>query len=512
MDLSMIGAGIAQGAAEAAQYDRERPMRQAQLDEAYAKRDLAKAQVEQYKQSIPSQQEKQQMELEQTRLQLRQLQQQSAKSAAFDAFRMYQSTNDTKYLNTLLQQWKGNPAAQSLMGTAVRVDPISEQDSAALQRIGIRDVQGYLQDNPGNIVKVTNADGSQQFIDMGTIYAGTGYTQAMSDADLEREAKRALITTRMRQGDTRSRLSTEQFLVEKFMEEDPSLTWSSAYAKVQALKTGGIKGTTETERLAKRVKEEAAAAGEEIDDLEAYDRAVKMKGQTSKQKDLSVAEDAKAALDEAFPDYFSTDFSKPENRRLAEPYVRRIEELSGAAMTTAELKQLGTIRQLISLGKAGSTITAAETGPIDTLLRSAKKYISDDISGTAATSAYETYRNLVRNALFGASLTNNEMAAFNKSFGTLTEQTGPVLAKLRTQLNLVKDQLENIYYSGDEYVMKYRTGMSMEQLDEAIYQLNQRLELFDKAMPEGTVEAPTATRSAQPTTSDQRKPLEEIFQ
>lgn len=512
---AFLGAGIAKGAADVAQYERERPERDARLQEAKLRQQKAQLELDEFQQNAPTRRTQEQLQLQQTQAEVQKMQAQLARDQAYQAFRMYGEVGDTKVLNNLLTSWKNNPMAKSLMGNVVRVDPVSEQDADTLRRIGVTDIQGYLSNNPGNIVKVTNADGSQQLIDMQQVYAGTGYTQFMDDQELERQARRALITSRMRQGTAHERLSSEERIVQQFMEQDPSLTWTDAYRKVMELKNGGNRGTTETERLAKKIQAEAATQGEEIDDIEAINRALKMSKPTSKQKDLGAAEEAKSALDEAFGgDYFGADMSDPATRRKAEPYVRRIEQFSDAKLSAAQQKRLTEIRQLITLGKAGSELTAAETGPIDSLLRDAKKYISDDVQGTAATSAYEAYRNLVRNALFGASLTNNETAAFNKAFGTLGEQTGPVLTKLRTQTQMLKDELEGIYYQGDEYVTKFRTGMDMDRLTEVLYQLDERLALFDKVAPEGEGEMPTGTTSKQPAgqKSEGRKSLEELFQ
>ena len=514
---AFLGAGIAEGAAKTAAYNDMQPERQARLQEAQLRQQKAQLELDEYQQNAPARRTQEQLQLQQTQADVQKMQAQLAKDQAYQAFRMYNDTQDTKVLNNLLSNWKNNPMAQSLMGDAVRVDPVGPQDAQTLRQAGISDVQGFLNKNPGTIVKVTNADGSQQLIDMQQIYAGTGYTQFMDDQELERQARRALIATRMRQGTSEGRLSSEERIVQHIMDQDPNLTWTDAYRKLNEMKGGGNKGTTETERLAKKLKADALASGEEIDDIEAYDRALKMTKPTSKQKDLGAAEEAKSALDEAFGgDYFGADMSDPTTRRKAEPYVRRIEQFSDAKLSAAQQKRLSEIRQLTTLGKAGTELTAAETGPIDSLLRDAKKYISDDVSGTAATSAYEAYRNLVRNALFGASLTNNETAAFNKAFGTLGEQTGPVLTKLRTQTQMLKDELEGIYYQGDEYVTKFRTGMDMDRLTETLYQLDERLALFDKIAPEGEGEMPTGTtnkqQSAPKADGTGRKSLEELFQ
>lgn len=510
-----LGLGIAQAGANIVEYERGRAERDARVAEAKARAEESSQRLADAKRTAPMRQEAADMELQKQRMELQQLQAGMAKQQAYGAFQQYQNTGDTKFLNNLVSQWKTNPAGKDLLGDVVRVDPVAEQDAPLLQRSGITDVKGYLSNNPGTIVKATNADGSQTLLDMSKVYAGTGYTNYMSQAELEMKQKQALIASRMRQGESRARLSAEERVVEQLMKEDPELSWTQAYQKAAQLKNGGsLKGSTETERAAMKIKQAAAEQGEEIDDLEAMKRAVELTKPTSKQKDLGSAMDAKTTLDGLFGGaYFETDFSKPENRRKAEPYIRQIEELSGAEMNQAQLKRLSEIRQLITLGKAGTTLTDAETGPLDSMLRDAKKYISNEVQGTAATSAYEAYRNLVRNALFGASLTNNETAAFNKAFGTLGEQSGPVLAKLRTQMRMLQDELNSLYNTGDEYVMKYRTGMDVDKLNEALFALDDRLALFDNTAPEGT-EVMVPTTKQQPAAqapADRKAALQEMF-
>lgn len=515
---AFIGQGIAEGAAKVQEYDRGREERDARVAEAKNRAELSRQQLQDYNEMAPARKTAAELEQEKTRAELQKMQASLAKQQAYDAFRQYDSSKDPKFLNNLVSQWRDNPMGQSLLGDVVRVDPVSEADAGMLQQAGITDVKGYLGKNTGDIVKVTHQDGQQSILDMHQIYAGTGYTDFMDAQSLERRAREALITARMRQGETSQRLSAEERVVQQIMQDNPDLSWTQAYKQVIDMKSGGgLKGTTETERAAKKIQDQAAAQGETIDDIEAMKRAVELTKPTSKQKDLASAEDAKAQLDSAFGDkYFETDFSKPENRRKAEPYVRRIEELSGADIPPAQQKRLGEIRQLITLGGEGANVTDAETGPLDSMLRDAKKYISNDISGTAATSAYEAYRNLVRNALFGASLTNNETAAFNKAFGTLGEQTGPVLAKLRTQMKMLQDELSTIYNMNDEYVTKFRTGMDSDKLNEALFALDDRLALFDNIAPESAAEPmattkPTTAKPATAAPADRQAELEELF-
>lgn len=512
-----IGQGLAEGAAKVQAYNQGRDERDARVAEARNRAELSKQQLQEYNAMAPARKTEAELAQEKTKAELQKMQASLAKQQAYDAFKQYDTSKDTKFLNNLVTQWKDNPMGQSLLGDVVRVDPVTAADSAMLQQAGISDVKGYIDRNTGDIVKVTHQDGQQSILDMHQIYAGTGYTDYLDTQSLEKRAREALITSRMRQGESSTRLSAEERVVNQLMQDNPDLTWTQAYKQVIDMKNGGgLKGSTETERAAKKIQEQAAANGETIDDIEAMKRAVELTKPTSKQKDLASAEDAKAQLDSTFGDkYFDTDFTKPENRRKAEPYVRRIEELSGAEIPLAQQKRLSELRQLITLGGAGAEVTDAETGPLDAMLRDAKKYISNDIGGTAATSAYEAYRNMVRNALFGASLTNNETAAFNKAFGTLGEQTGPVLAKLRTQMKMLQDELSSIYNMNDEYVTKFRTGMDSDKLNEALFALDDRLALFDNIAPESAAE-PMATAkptepAAAPPAEDRQAQLEELF-
>ena len=506
---ALIGLGIAKGSEAFGQWMEDKPVRDLRLQEAQQRQQKSQLELDEYAANAPARKDKAELELQKTKADLQQIQGTLAKQQAFDAFRLYQADGDTKHLNGLLQNWRSNPVAKNLIADYARIDKIGEQDAALLQSMGISDVKGFLADPEArsNLVRATTADGSVQLLDMNGLYAGTGYAQAMADAELERQQKRALISSRMRQGTARERLSKEERIAQQLMQENPDLTFPQAYRQVIEMGKNPNSGSTETERTAKRLLDE----GQATDWVDAMDQAIKMTKPTSTQKELADTDQLKDDIDSivggSFFDVNPKDLT-PQQSREIDRAITKIEKLSGTEMTADQKKRAGQIKQMISLGgTAGSELTNAETGVLDSMLRDFKKYTVNEVGGTKGTAAYETARNLVRNALFGASLTAGESEAFDKSFGTLKEQTAPVLAKLRTQMILIRDELDGLMATGDEYVMKHRVGADMDRVADVIDALDTRLQLFDNAAPEGTdVIVPTkATKPATEMTPEERK-------
>lgn len=478
-----IAAGLVQGASGVSEYAQNLQERQQRLAMANQQRLMGEIQLQEFNQNAPLRQQTEELKFQQYEAQVRQMQANTARQTTYDAFRLYDADGNPGHLNNALQLLKNNPVAQSWVGGAVRFDQVTSADAKLLQQAGIKDVQGFLQhpEMTRSIAVLTNAEGKKTLVDMNQLKAGMGYTQYMQDQELDRMAKRALMLKRLQLGGTVEKETQADRVIEQLMEEDPTLSYTDAYRLYK--NPNPRSGSTQLERTAEKLRE----SNPDMTYEESLTQASTVSSPTGKQKDMQAADEAKAALDDQFGGSFlSADLSDPKVRSKAEPFVRRIEQFSGAEMDATQKKRVAEIRQLITLGKAGSELTPAETGPLDSLLRDGRKYISDNIEGTDATAAYQAYRNLVRNALFGASLTNNEQAEFDKAFGTLKEQTGPVLAKLRTQLQMIQDELGAIYDSGDEYVMKYRLGMDSDRLVQVLNALDQRLEMFDNQAPEGT--------------------------
>jgi len=201
-------------------------------------------------------------------------------------------------------------------------------------------------------------------------------------------------------------------------------------------------------------------------------------------KELDAAEQARTKMVEDFggeDQFFATDFNEPKNFRKAIGNVERMEKLAGVELSSADKKSMQDINSLLSLGEPSAKLTSRETGIVDNFLKGIREYMTDNVEGTEATASYNTFRNSVRHALYGAALTPAEITSFNQAFGTLGQQLGPVITKLRTSVGQVKAKLDTIARLGNPYTAKVRLGVSQERVDEIIGALDQRLDLIENA-------------------------------
>lgn len=546
--MSYIGLGIAQGAAQVGEYHRGAEERDMRMQEAKTRQKTAELNFKQAEANAPLQAEAAQLELQQLRESTRQLQASSFKSTTFDAFRLYNSDNDPKHLNNLVQYSKASPVGASLFGNTARLDSISNlpEHKKLLQQAGIQDIDGVLADKniAGQFVVMTDTQGQQSLLDMAQVYAGTGFTQYMADEELTRMNTRSLITQRLREGNSVNRTtalerlsremadelgipvyeayerltkkqnkggSERERLAEQIMSENPGMDYLEAYEQAASMGRAG----SETERTAKEV---AAKDGRPY--TEVLRELQQEKQRTVGQKDVEAANDSRAKLDEAFEgQFFETDFTDAKDRRKAGPMIAGIEKLLGKELTTEDKRVARQIRTLTALGKQGSNIDGQDVGPMDTLLRDVKSYFYDDLGGDKnAIAAYSTFRNVARNALFGASLTAGEVKAFNESMATLSKQPGAILSTLRVQMDNLRNDLQSIYDFNDEHVSHFYLGKGLDELDQSIVALDERLAMIGRISKNAetgrkdTLMVPRAPVTQPRDPSQPRKSLAEIFE
>lgn len=534
---SFAGVGIANAAANVQDWDRNRNMRELQRREAEAR-------VTQLEQSIPIQAQQQQEELAQLKMQTKQLAQQQFKNETFNALRLYESDGDPRHLNGFLQQAKQSPVGGGLFKDIARVDRPTSSDSALFGQLGIRDTEGLLKDPnlARQYVVATFTNGERGLIDMEKLYAGTGFANQLAGEQADLLSKRALAISRLRQGESVERLST----MERFAKEMAKDLGISEWEAYQRLKQGATKSNgSELERLAGQIMEQNPG----MDYLAAYEQAVSMRSTGSELerraraeaestgepyaevlkrlaaerdapssvKEANAANEAVTDLQKAFGGkYYETNFNEPANRRIAEPYIQTLEKTSGTKFSEEDKRQFRSVRQLMSLGqRAGEKLTPEETGIIDSTLKTLRSYISDTVTdGSKGAAAYESFRNVVRNALFGSALTSAEISAFNKAAGTLGQQQGPVLAKLAEQLRIVKSNLEGVAQLNNETLSHYYLGADREKLDDIIQAIDERVNTISRMSQTTVSDIPLvpAKPLTQPKTPEETKArLDAIF-
>lgn len=520
--MSYVGLGIAQGAADVQKHVQGQELRELQLTEARQRQQQSKAQFDTSQAAAATSGSVAKEQLEQMQMQTRQMQQELFKRDMYDSFRLYDADRDTKHLNNLVKSAKVNPAGQKLFANVTRADQLSDTPDhrKLVQQYGINDFDGLIADKKlaSNFFVSTDNKGQQTLVDVPLLYAGTGYTKYMKDEELKVAQQQALVTQRLRsgtsvsksnlleklaqqmaedldiplyeaykrleQGDSKTGSSAAERLAKSIQEENPDLSYLEAYEQGLTMSRAG----SEVERTAKKVSEQ-----EGRDYTEVLRELQTEKQRTSSQKDATAAKTARQELDKAFggqDKYFSANMADPANRRKAQDYVNEIEKLADKPLTSEDKRAARQMRTLTALGaNAGEGITGEEAGPLDTLLRDTKSYFYDELGGNKeAVAAYEAFRNVARNALFGASLTGNETAAFDKAMGKMSQQTGPILSKLKVQMENIKNDMQAIYDFNDEHVAHFYLGKGLGELDDSILAIEDRLKMLQRTTKAATVD------------------------
>ena len=426
------------------------------------------------------------------------------------------------------------------------------ENDRAIKNAGFTDVEGFYNANEqnGRYVLATTTSGQQQLMDMDAMYGMTGYTAHMTDkqlAQMEREARIA----QMSRGGTFSQAEQKEKLIQDIMtgekisyaeafdrattmmstssdvrgiqsvlDDNPEMSYDEAAERWYSIKRSGVnEGVMSNEE---RYVQDYLARNPSATRGEATS-AYKNLGLTSDQKEVSAVQSAKARIDELNfgteeepINFFEVNFSSlnPGQRAQIQKNIAEIEKLDPNSQLSTEDKRVARdIRNLIQLGgTAGSEITDKETGLIDRSLNTLKSYFINDVGGTEGTAAYESFRNIFRNALYGASLTPTEVAAFNKAMGTLGQKTLPVLNRLQTQMESLKNQLESIRDLGDPYVMHYYLGGDVEQVDDIIRALDERIGGVKAAVKEHSSDAkPLVNKPAPVQDGTKTKSLDAIW-
>lgn len=529
-DLSgaLLGAAITEGAADI-------PFRTARLQEAQSRAKMSQMQTQTYEQQAPLRQAQQDTQTAQLQQQLYQTNAQMAKQQTYDAFQRYQMDGDPKHLNQWLTSAKSNPVAANLTADMTRMDRVtrSPENDKILQAAGITDLDGFYAhpEISNSFVMGTTAEGHKTLIDMNRMYAVTGYAQQMNDQALQKLSTNAALIGQLRQGGNMRGITADSELVGKvaaatgmqraevyrmlqpnpvagldytprtasaggagggsaleriagqLRKADPSLSFRDSLEQAVGLvRPGGAGGGTDQAKFVNDYMERNPDATRE-DAVGAYRSAGKDE-RTSAQKNTEYGEEAKQTLDTAFGgDFLSPEVSldnlTPEQERVVSSQVNRIEQVGGLKLSPEDKKNARAIRKLLpTANRAATELSDADTGLIDSTMRGVKSYITNNVPGKQGTIAYETLRSFQRDALFGKQVSAADRADLNRVVANLGQQTGPVLASLRQNLELMRDDLSASADLGDPYVAKVRYGATINQLDSIVNGLNDRIDLI----------------------------------
>lgn len=573
---ALLGAGIAAGAADI-------PFYTARLQEAQARAKMSQLQAQDYERQAPMRDAQSQAQLAQMQQALYTTQTQLAKQQSYDAFTRYRTDGDAKHLNQWLEQNRSNPVAAGITGDMARMDRVTRtpENDKILQAAGITDLDGFYEhpEVNGSFVMGTTSDGHKALIDMNRMYAVTGYTQQLTDDGIKKLSTTAALVGGLRNGANLRGLQADSALVQQvsqltgqspsdvytmlqpdpkagldyapmrasgggggsgrggtaierlanqFMSDDPEMTLRDAYSQAVGVLRGGSRGggSGETQFIDDYMSRNPDATRE--DALAEYRTAGKDQ-RTSAMRNTEYGEEAKQELDKNFNgDFLSADLNNLDGtqRRVVDQQITRLERVAGLKFSAADNKQIRDITKTINTaGFVAKNLDDAQTGILDSTTNMLRTYVDNgSVKSKQATLAYNTLGAFMRDGLFGKQVSAADRRDMNKVWANLGQQTGPVLASMKQSLSSSRDTLASLQQLGDPYVAKARTGMSIEQLDNTIAALDNRINLLDRASANGATGGtssgiqvhlnstqPGGMTTANPAVSGERPSLSDIF-
>lgn len=496
-------AGIAQGLEQVGQYMAGQPERDARIAEAQARKKESEFRLQQSQAMAPIEREQTELKVEQLQLQLAQQQRESTKRNSFDAFSFYESDGDVRHINNFMQRTasKGGPGS-GMWSKFVRFDPVTDtpETRAMLGQMGVDDPEKYFADPElaKSKLMATDPQGRQTMVNMNKLYQATGYMGYVKDAELQRLMTRTKIDS-MVQGAQ----SAETNIIGKIAKEQGISLLEAAKQYNEAKGIGKTTGST-VERVADDMMLQDPSLTRE-DALKQAARTIATPSGTEKNVELS-REIRDEVHEVAGGNFYDADLTDPKVRRKVGERIVDLENATGKKIDASTKKVARDLRSLFKVGgDAGTELSPEETGIIDNLLFTVKKYFSDEVKGTEAVASYATFRNSLRNALYGSALTDAEIKAFNEAAGTLKQQLGPVLSQLKVQMEDVKNKLSVITQMEDPMIGEYYLGMSLDEAEAATDAIDQRIAALTdiqtkrvKPPKADSVAAPTAAPAPMP--------------
>lgn len=460
------GAAISRGLKNAIDPTAVATRAQARVVKEQADQELMKV-----KATAPTQQDLSLMQENQTlQLQILQEQQQTiladnAKLRTFEALSRYEVDGDLSHLNKAITDLRKNPLGARVVNNVARVDYLTERDTQLLDQLGLSVEQ--FKANPvlqKSFFKTISTDGKVGISSLEGLAIQTGYANHRTKQAREAALKDSII-----------------------------------YKNTRAGKSNGFSGLTQDEAEAKRITDLARPSDTSEADWQQGNRAydteyqrnfsgiVSRDARTATEKQRLKVRQTKAAIDKKAggPEkFFDIDFSNRSNRLKYENDIQDILTLGKIDFSAKDVQSLHNIRELTALSNPAGDLSQAETGILDNILFTTKKYLSNASAGVAERAAYGAFRNTIRHALYGSALTASEIEAFNEQFGTTGQQLGPLLAQFKINIEQIKHKLESIQNLGDSYVSHFYLNADEQKVDHIINALDERLEYLSTYKPQ----------------------------
>ena len=458
--ISQAAGQLAQGVQQGEVQNEERQLRreQARTTQRIQNAQLTKAEAEAKIYSDPAYVQQQQQVI---LAQLREQQNKLDRQEIFRTLDAYRSDGDSRHLNRLAAE---NLTFKQLMNGITNYSNIDVRNDADLLRRHGLEPEDINEAANKEFIKITNNLGEERIVtSTDFLYNTTGYIKYLDREQRKEQLELATIASTLRKNKSPFQKEVEDI----------------------AAVTGQTEQEVGTKLAEKKLTSKSAQDVKAIED-------------TKKMMFDSVGGE------EAF---YNTDFSKRENQSKVSSTLPVLLKMQNVDVSKHK-KEIGDVQVLLSLGAPGAKLTDKQTGVIDNTLLNVKKYITDNVEGVAATSAYAAFRNSVRHALYGSALTATEVKSFNEAFGTLKQQTGVVLEAFKTALTQVEAKMNAIGSMLGPEGSHYYLGAGKKKLELARMRIQERINAIEEYNKTGKFPEPEKESKAEDAAESSEEPGE----
>ena len=366
--------------------------------------------------------------------------------------------NNWERMNKAIQT---NPYLAPAYGEIARLEPFNPDTDAKFMLENGLDPEAFKQNPNLNkiFVKGINKDGEVEPVDVRAWKLRTGYyTEYLAKNKMTEE------------------LAKYKSEIEKAQKSVLSLQLKRIREELRLAKTGKEPKSPEERRF--EFYQELEKNPEKANIWKKYESLKNSKG-----KEANILESSEEKLKKitGVNNLEEVSFEDKETRNKARRTIVSIQKIWPQKLSSEDIKFLTKTAGMIEMGKkVGENLTESDTGLVDDFLKSVGVYISNDIKGAEARAAYQTFSNSLIHSLYGAVLQANEEKRYNKMFGNLGMQAGPVAAKFKVALEKVKAELEQRLKMQHPAVAAYYAGTSVKKLEDALNALNERIKFFSR--------------------------------
>ena len=179
--------------------------------------------------------------------------------------------------------------------------------------------------------------------------------------------------------------------------------------------------------------------------------------------------------------FFNADFTNLEERVRAQPFIDKIEKNVGSIpkKTKERLQEMSKLLGLADTASKEGGLTPEGTGVFDRFVsKNLDRYVRDNIADqnkSEAEAGLLQFQQIMRQNISGSALTGLEASFDREASGRLSDKLPGLVAKFKTQVTQLKDELSAIANTNNPILSQFYLGIPTEKVDAIIGRLDKTL-------------------------------------